>query len=271
MRPAPGIGTRCEGPGGAFSDLANTPTTAAAVPKAATTMEHSTTVQDQIAGQEPASARKSGIRIGHVFLFRNLNLPMRPISRILTALAALLMLVLLVQPIWRIDLWAPQYPEGLVLQIFHDRFVGNVDQINGLNHYIGMATIHNDMFPEFKIMRYVIMALVAWGVLAALVGRRWALGSWLFGLLAFVLWAMWDMYSWGYNYGHNLDPHAAIRIDGMTYQPPLFGHKTLLNFEAWSFPDVGGYVLFASITLAALVFVYEWRRSFKSALNTDRK
>ncbi|MBP8824582.1 MAG: hypothetical protein KBH07_13150 [Flavobacteriales bacterium] len=213
----------------------------------------------------------SGIQIGRVILFRNLNLPMRPISRILAAFAALAMLINLVQPIWRIDLMAPQYPEGLVLQIFHDRFVGNVDQINGLNHYIGMATIHNEMFPEFEIMRYAIGLLVGWGLLAALVGRRWALASWLFGLLAFVLWAMWDMYSWGYNYGHNLDPHAAIKIEGMTYQPPLFGHKTLLNFEAWSYPDVGGYVLFVAISLAVAVFLYEWRRSFVSVMKNERK
>ena len=185
---------------------------------------------------------------------------MRLISRIIIAFAALLMLVTLIQPIWRIDLWAPQYPEGLLLQIFHNRFVGNVDQINGLNHYIGMATIHNEMFPEFKIMRYVIGILVAWGLGAALIGRLWALGSWLFGLFAFVIWAMWDMYSWGWNYGNNLDPKAAIQIEGMAYQPPLFGHKTLLNFEAWSFPDVGGYFLFASITFAVVVFLYEWRK-----------
>lgn len=189
--------------------------------------------------------------------------PMRPISRILVALAAIAMVANLWQPIWRIDLSAPQYPEGLVLQIFHDRFTGNVDQINGLNHYIGMATIHNDMFPEFAIMRYAIGLLVGWGLLAALIGRRWALGSWLFALFAFVIWAMWDMYSWGYNYGHNLDPHAAIRIEGMAYQPPLFGHKTLLNFEAWSFPDVGGYVLFGSIAIAVLVFLYEWKLARK--------
>ena len=185
---------------------------------------------------------------------------MRPSSRIIIAFAALLMLVNLVQPIWRIDLLAPQYPEGLLLQIYHDRFTGNVAQINNLNHYIGMAEIHNEMFPEFEIMGLVIGILAAWGVLAALIGRLWALGSWLFALLAFVIWAMWDMYSWGWNYGHNLDPKAAIKIEGMAYQPPLFGHKTLLNFEAWSFPDVGGYLLFVSITAAVLVFLYEWRK-----------
>lgn len=184
---------------------------------------------------------------------------MRPISRILIALAATAMLLLLTKPIWVIYLLAPQYPEGLQLQIFHDSFVGNVDQINGLNHYIGMGKIHNDMFPEFKVMRYFIGALVLWGLLAAAIGRRWALASWLFGLLAYVIWAMWDMYSWGWNYGHNLDPHAAIKIEGMVYQPPLFGHKTLLNFDAWSYPDVGGWVLFVAITLAVLVFLWEWR------------
>ena len=190
---------------------------------------------------------------------------MRPFSRIIVAVAALAMAILLVQPIWRIDLWAPQYPEGLVLQIFHNSFTGNVDQINGLNHYIGMATIHNDMFPEFAIMRYAIGLLVGWGLLAALIGRRWALGSWLFALAAFVIWAMWDMYQWGWRYGHELDPHAAIKEEGMAYQPPLLGHKTLLNYEAWSMPDVGGYVLFGSIALAVAVFLYEWRKPRKIA------
>jgi copper chaperone NosL len=184
---------------------------------------------------------------------------MRPLSRTLIALAALVMTLLLSRPIWVIYLSAPQYPEGLELRIYHDRFTGNVDQINGLNHYIGMAKIHNEMFPEFKVMRYFIGALVGWGLLAALIGRRWALASWLFGLLAYVIWAMWDMYSWGWNYGHNLDPHAAIKVEGMAYQPPLFGHKKLLNFDAWSFPDVGGWVLFGAIALAVLVFLAEWR------------
>lgn len=196
---------------------------------------------------------------------------MRTFSRIIVALAALALGILLVQPIWRIDLWAPQYPEGLVLQIFHDSFTGNVEQINNLNHYIGMATIHDEMFPEFEIMRYAIFLLLAWGVLASAIGRRWALGSWLMGLGAFVIWAMWDMYQWGYRYGHELDPRAAIKVEGMAYQPPLLGHKTLLNFEAWSMPDVGGYVLFASITMAVLVFVFEWRRSSRMKLKKQLK
>ena len=78
-------------------------------------------------------------------------------------------------------------------------------------------------------------------------------------LFAFVIWAMWDMYAWGYKYGHDLDPRAAIKVEGMAYQPPLFGHKKLLNFDAWSLPDTGGWILFAVISLACLVWFIEWR------------
>ena len=100
---------------------------------------------------------------------------MKPISRIMIAVAALSLLVLLFVPIWRIDLQAPQYPEGLYLQIFADRFAGDVEKINGLNHYIGMGHIHDDMFPEFAVLPKLLMALAALGVLAALWGKRWAL------------------------------------------------------------------------------------------------
>ena len=183
----------------------------------------------------------------------------RTISRIIIAIVALAIGLLLYKPIWRIDLMAPQYPEGLALQIFHDRFTGDVDKINGLNHYIGMATIHNEMFPEFAIMKYAFYLLMGWGLVAAAIGRRGVLFSWIMALFAYLIWAMWDMYAWGYKYGHDLDPRAAIKVEGMAYQPPLFGHKKLLNFDAWSLPDTGGWVLFAVVTIACLVWFIEWR------------
>ena len=92
------------------------------------------------------------------------------------------------------------------MQIYHDHFSGDVNKINGLNHYIGMATINNEMFPEFAIMRYAFYLLIAWGLIAALIGRLGALFSWIMALFAYVIWAMWDMYAWGYKYGHDLDP-----------------------------------------------------------------
>jgi copper chaperone NosL len=175
------------------------------------------------------------------------------------AMAALALLVLLAVPIWRIDLAAPQYPEGLYLQIFADRFEGDVDKINGLNHYIGMAYIKNEMFAEFTYLPRIIMVLAALGLVAAAWGKRILLFMGLVTLSLFGAWALWRMWDWGYEYGHNLDPRAAIKIEDQAYQPPLIGHKQLLNFDAWSTPDTGGWILFGVMALLTGVYFLEIR------------
>ena len=71
------------------------------------------------------------------------------------------MVFVLFTPIWRIELNAPQYPEGLSLTINTTGVKGNLDIINGLNHYIGMKSIHNEDFAEFKILPYCILFFVA--------------------------------------------------------------------------------------------------------------
>ncbi len=73
-------------------------------------------------------------------------------SRILVLVAAMGLVFVLFQPIWRIDLDAPQYPEGLNLKIHANGLRGNVDIINGLNHYIGMKTLHDEDFIEFTLL-----------------------------------------------------------------------------------------------------------------------
>ena len=174
-------------------------------------------------------------------------------------LAAISLLLILVVPVWRIDLRAPQYPEGLFMQIFIDHFAGDVEKINNLNHYIGMATIHDEMFPEFIYLPKLVIALCVIGVVAALWGRIAGLVIFILSLTAFGLWAIYDMYKWGYDYGHDLDPRAAIKVEGMAYQPPLIGHKQLLNFDAWSTPDTGGWLLFGVMALLGIILFVEAR------------
>ena len=67
-------------------------------------------------------------------------------SRVILVLGAVALVAVLRFPMWRIDLDAPQYPEGLRLLIYPDHLGGNVDIINGLNHYIGMKTLHTEDF-----------------------------------------------------------------------------------------------------------------------------
>lgn len=175
-------------------------------------------------------------------------------SKLLLILAALLLTAALFVPIWSIYLDAPQYPEGLQLQIWAGKIAGDIDIINGLNHYIGMKTLRSNDFTEFTVLPYIIVAYAVFFILTAFIGRR----KWLYTLFgAFLLFgivAMADFWKWEYDYGHNLDPNAAIKVPGMAYQPPLIGAKQLLNFYAYSIPDIGGW-LFISAGALALVAV----------------
>lgn len=172
-------------------------------------------------------------------------------------MAALLMISAYFVPLWQILMWAPQYPEGLEMKIWIDTLSGDVKIISALNHYIGMKHIEVEMFPEFGYMIYIVAVLIGVGLLAALWGKR--LGLWIFaGLLVTAgIAALVDFYLWGYDYGHNLDPTAAISIPGMSYQPPLIGTKQLLNFTAFSGPDIGGWIFMVSAVMAIGALVYE--------------
>lgn len=184
-------------------------------------------------------------------------------SRILVAFASGALIAVFFLPAWRIDLFAPQYPEGLMMNIWINGLSGDVDVINGLNHYIGMKHISVDMFPEFKFLPYVVGFFMLLGMTVAITGNRKFLLVYLILTVIGGALAMYDFYKWGYDYGHNLDPKAAIQVPGLSYQPPLFGHKRLLNFDAYSFPDVGGWIVIGAAILAFGVWFVEWYRSRK--------
>ena len=172
-------------------------------------------------------------------------------NKIATATRALLflcgvgLLVVLFTPMWRIELQAPQYPEGLILRIFANKLAGNVDIINGLNHYIGMKTLHSNDFVEFKILPGIIVFFSLLFILTSIIGKRKWMNLAFVIFVAFGILAMVDFWRWEYDYGHNLNPDAAIIVPGMAYQPPLIGFKQLLNFGAYSVPDIGGLIFVA--------------------------
>lgn len=160
-------------------------------------------------------------------------------------------------PLWRILMWAPQYPEGLGMQIWIDNITGDVKIISALNHYIGMRHIEVSMFPEFQYMIYIVAFVIAFGLLTAIANRRYLLWMYALLIIACGIAAIVDFYLWGYDYGHNLDPNAAIIVPGMAYQPPVIGTKQLLNFTAFSGPDVGGWIFMTAGALAVGALIYE--------------
>ncbi|HSR39724.1 MAG TPA: nitrous oxide reductase accessory protein NosL [Phnomibacter sp.] len=167
-------------------------------------------------------------------------------SRLLALLGAVALLVAIFVPLWRIELDAPQYPEGLALLIYPHKLGGDVEIINGLNHYIGMQTLHAENFVEFTVLPYIIGFFALLFLSVAIISKRRWLNVVFFTFVFFGIIAMVDFWRWEYNYGHELDPNAAIKVPGMAYQPPLIGFKQLLNFGAYSIPDTGGWMFIAA-------------------------
>lgn len=186
-------------------------------------------------------------------------------SSMLMWVAAVLFAGVYFFPLWTIDLKAPQYPDGLGINIWISKITGrqphDLQNINGLNHYIGMKSIEPDQIPELKYMKFVTAALILFAAAVALLRRRWLLAA--FVVVAIVLSAvgMYDFWQWEYDYGHDLNPAAAIKVPGMSYQPPLFGTKQLLNFTTTAWPGIGGWAAILAVALSVVaLFMSFWPR-----------
>ncbi|SMC54416.1 hypothetical protein [Cellulophaga tyrosinoxydans] len=199
-------------------------------------------------------------------------------ASILMIIGSLFLLGLFVFPLWNIMLGAPQYPEPLGMNIHIDGIKGfnefDIQNIDGLNHYIGMKTIPKpEEMWEFSTFPLVIAAMVFLGVLIGVLGYfkkvsyKWFLGWFVFMSVLGVL-GMYDFNAWMTDYGTNLDPHAIMKIanpDGtpMTYKPPLFGNAKMLNFDVTSLPDTGAWLMFIGMSLTVIAF-FVGKKSAKS-------
>jgi len=185
-------------------------------------------------------------------------------SKYLMIAASIILLGVFLFPIWNIKLNAPQYPEGIGLRIWINQVTGekefDLKNINGLNHYIGMKPIVPDAIPELKFMPYIVVFFVLTGLLIALIKKRKLLLLWILLLMIVLSIGLYDFYMWGYDYGHNLDPTAPIKVPGMSYQPPVIGTKKLLNITATSLPGIGSVIIFISVTLAAASFFIDKKK-----------
>lgn len=183
---------------------------------------------------------------------------MKRLPRILMGLSIIALLSLFKLPLWRITLVAPQYPAGVNMYIWINKIggqdPGTLQNINILNHYVGMKKIEPDSIPELHYFPYIILGLALLGLVALILNKPWAYLSWTLLVIVLAAVGIYDFYLWEYDYGHNLSTTAPIKVPGATYQPPLFGKKTILNFTAYSFPHSGGILAGFSILFAFLAF-----------------
>ncbi len=177
-------------------------------------------------------------------------------------LAALGLLTLFVFPMWKITLIAPQYPDGVTMHIWINKIGGEtastIQNINILNHYVGMKYIEPDAIPELKYFPYIVIGMVVLGLVAALSNKRKLFLAWAIMMVLLAAAGIYDFYLWEYDYGHNLSETAPIKIPGASFQPPLIGSKLILNFTAISLPHISGYLAGVSIFFAFLAW---WLKS----------
>jgi copper chaperone NosL len=188
---------------------------------------------------------------------------MRKESRILLILAGLLLLPVFKLPLWSIRIVAPQYNDGLGMFIGLRDIWGHtqhdIQNINILNHYIGMRPIVPAEVDVLTIMPFVVAGLIVAALLCAAIGRRFLVAAWLVAFAVLGSAGLYEFYSWNYEYGHNLSPDAPIKVPGMVYTPPIIGTKTLLTIHASSWPWTGTLLIGLSFLLGAAALVYARR------------
>ena len=130
-------------------------------------------------------------------------------------------------PLWNVRLTAPQYPEGLGMHIRINTVEGatenDLNNINNLNHYIGMKRIEPESIPELRYMPWIVAVVVVTGLAAAVIARRKLIYAWTAVFLLVAIAGLVDFWKWEYDYGHHLDnEHAVLKIPGMraTRCPP---------------------------------------------------
>jgi hypothetical protein len=199
---------------------------------------------------------------------RFLHEPIGAGPRVLLVLAAAFVVGAYFLPLWNLTMFAPQYPQGLRLDIYSYTLAGgnggqDIREINLLNHYIGMRDLAVEDFTEFKWMPFVLGAFALLYLRAVVLGTTKELVD---AVVLFFYFGAFSMWSFGYKlyrYGHDLAPTAAVRVD--PFMPPLFGHQTIANFDVYSYPEAGSYALaVVGLLLVAAVWL-TWRHRRRAA------
>ncbi|UCZ54049.1 hypothetical protein LGQ02_04505 [Bacillus shivajii] len=161
--------------------------------------------------------------------------------------AAGLLVISIFLPWWGMRFFAPQYPNGLNIIVYPYKLEGEIDIVNSLNHYIGMARFSEENFPELQFMPWVIGGFALLIVIVALLRKM----SLLYGLIGLFIiggiLGLYDLRRWLVTFGTELDPRAPITID--PFVPPIIGENTIANFVTHSYFSFGSYLLAVAFLL----------------------
>ena len=199
-------------------------------------------------------------------MHRILDRPVSLAGRGLLLVGILVLVVGATLPLWRISLVAPQYEEGLTLDMYTYQIVaGNggqdLPEINTLNHYIGMKPIVQADFLEMKLLPFAVGVFALLGLRTVVVGRIMNMVD--LGVL-FLYFGAFSLGSFAYrlySYGHHLDPHAPMKIK--PFMPVVIGSQQIANFVQTSLPLAGTFCMGGFLLLVAVAFWHSVREARK--------
>ncbi|HEY8122075.1 MAG TPA: hypothetical protein VII78_12215 [Myxococcota bacterium] len=174
---------------------------------------------------------------------RALATPLRGSTRALVLALLIPLGVAAAAPLWTLRMVAPQYPAGLELRIYPYTVEGDIQEVNTLNHYIGMAAIDRAALSDLDWLPFAIGAAALLILRVAAIGDLRALvdlaalftyfGAFSFARFAYAL----------YVFGHNLNPDAPFDVAPFT--PVVLGTGQVANFTITSLPATGALALSA--------------------------
>ena len=183
--------------------------------------------------------------------------------------AALLLIVSLLLPYWVLKLSAPQFPNGLTVTAYVNRLTGDVGELEGLNHYVGLGSFQDAATFERSIAIAAIVMLAGLLIAAFLIHSRWVLilvlPAFLFPFIFLV-----DLQFWLWDFGHHLDPAAPLAKAVGEFTPPIFGPAEIAQFDTMALPGIGLILAFIASGLVAAGLYYN-RKDYKPLIEAPEK
>lgn len=173
----------------------------------------------------------------------------RGLRLLMLSLAAALLIGSIFLPYWGITLRAPQYPRGLKIEAYVSRLTGDVREVDGLNHYIGMMPLNDAARIERQISRYALVVVAILTVASFWFRGRW---KWLV-ILPIVLFPVIftaDLFAWLYYAGHSLDPRAPLSSSIKPFTPQILGVGEIGQFSTLARFEAGFYLAVLAAALA---------------------
>ncbi|MCK5710014.1 MAG: cytochrome C, partial [Deltaproteobacteria bacterium] len=142
-----------------------------------------------------------------------------------------------------------------------NRLTGDIQEIDGLNHYIGMKPMGEAAVLERTLSVFMIVGLVLLIAGTIFVHSPFALFLCIPAIL-YPLFFLGDLYFWMRTFGMNLESRAALSNAIQPFVPPLLGEGKIAQFLTVASWEIGLYMSFAA-SILIVVGLYYHRKAYK--------